>query len=68
MSVSWSRRNSGAFYCSLFQVSDIDRNVVLPDFAQASEVLLGCLRSLGLYRHPDSGQLIRVNYAALNVE
>ena len=34
----------------------------------ANDVLLGCLRSLGLYRHPDSGQIIRVNYAALNVE
>ena len=33
-----------------------------------NDVLLGCLRSLGLYRHPNSGQLIRVNYAALNVE
>ena len=33
-----------------------------------NDVLLSCLRSLGLYRHPDSGQLIRVNYAALNVE
>ena len=33
-----------------------------------NDVLLGCLRSLGLYRHPDSGQRIRVNYAALNVE
>ena len=33
-----------------------------------NDVLLACLRSLGLYRHPDSGQLIRVNYAALNVE
>lgn len=33
-----------------------------------NEVLLGCLLSLGLYQHPDSGQLIRVNYAALNVE
>ena len=33
-----------------------------------NHVLLGCLRSLGLYRHPDSRQLIRVNYAALNVE
>ena len=33
-----------------------------------NDVLLGCLRSLGLYRHPDSGQIIRVNYAALNVE
>ena len=33
-----------------------------------NDVLLGCLRALGLYRHLDSGQLIRVNYAALNVE
>ena len=33
-----------------------------------NDVLLGCLRSLSLYRHPGSGQLIRVNYAALNVE
>ncbi len=33
-----------------------------------NDVLLGCLRSLGLYRHPESSQLIRVNYAALNVE
>ena len=31
-------------------------------------VLLRCLRSLGIYQHPDSGQFIRVNYAALNVE
>ena len=33
-----------------------------------NDVLLSCLRSLSLYRHPDSGQIIRVNYAALNVE
>lgn len=33
-----------------------------------NDVLLRCLRSLGLYKHPESGQLIRVNYAALNVE
>ena len=33
-----------------------------------NDMLLGCLRALGLYRHPDSGQIIRVNYAALNVE
>ena len=33
-----------------------------------NDVLLGCLRALGLYRHPDSGQRVRVNYAALNVE
>jgi type I restriction-modification system DNA methylase subunit len=34
----------------------------------SNDVLLGCIRSLGLYQHPDTGQLIRVNYAALNVE
>ncbi|MBE0613781.1 MAG: restriction endonuclease [Burkholderiales bacterium] len=33
-----------------------------------NDVLLACLRSLGLYRHPDTRQVIRVNYAALNVE
>ncbi len=33
-----------------------------------NDVLLGCLRSLGLYQHPENGQTIRVNYAALNVE
>ncbi len=33
-----------------------------------NDVLQNCLRTLSLYRHPDSGQLIRVNYAALNVE
>ncbi|NHQ82924.1 restriction endonuclease [Chromobacterium vaccinii] len=33
-----------------------------------NDVLLSCLRALSLYRHPTSGQLIRVNYAALNVE
>ena len=34
----------------------------------SNDVLLRCLHSLGLYRHPESGHLIRVNYAALNVE
>ena len=34
----------------------------------SNDVLLRCLRSLGLYKHPESGHLIRVNYAALNVE
>ena len=34
----------------------------------SNDVVLGCLRSLGLYEHPESGQLIRVNYASLNVE
>jgi hypothetical protein len=33
-----------------------------------NDVLLGCLRSLSLYEHPENRQLIRVNYAALNVE
>ncbi|HQU93724.1 MAG TPA: N-6 DNA methylase, partial [Pyrinomonadaceae bacterium] len=38
------------------------------DARLGNDVLLGALRSLGLYEHPDSKQLIRVNYAALNVE
>jgi len=33
-----------------------------------NDVLLSCLRSLSLYEHPENRQLIRVNYAALNVE
>ena len=33
-----------------------------------NDVLLACLRSLSLYRHPDTRQVIRINYAALNVE
>ncbi|MBL6955874.1 MAG: restriction endonuclease [Chlorobium phaeobacteroides] len=33
-----------------------------------NETLLHCLRSLSLYENQKSGQLIRVNYAALNVE
>ena len=33
-----------------------------------NDVLLRCLHSLSLYRHPDSEQIIRVHYAALNVE
>ena len=33
-----------------------------------NDVLVGCLQSLGLYEHPDTRQIIRVNYAALNVE
>ncbi|MDO8292692.1 MAG: hypothetical protein Q7T29_07505 [Gallionella sp.] len=33
-----------------------------------NDVLLGCLRALGLYQHHENGQTIRVNYAALNVE
>ena len=34
----------------------------------ANDTLLTCLRSLGLYEHPQNRQLIRVNYGALNVE
>lgn len=33
-----------------------------------NDILLGCLRSLSLYEHPENRQLIRVNYGALNVE
>lgn len=33
-----------------------------------NETLLGCIRSLGLYQNPITHQIIRVNYAALNVE
>jgi hypothetical protein len=36
--------------------------------ALGNDVLLGCLYSLSLYQNPDTGQLVRVNYAALNVE
>jgi methylase of polypeptide subunit release factors len=34
----------------------------------SNDILLGCLRSLGVYKNPDTEQVIRVNYAALNVE
>ena len=40
----------------------------LADCTLGNDVLLGCLRSLGLYQHPENSQIIRVNYAALNVE
>ncbi|HNO77158.1 MAG TPA: N-6 DNA methylase [Phycisphaerae bacterium] len=33
-----------------------------------NDVLLGCLRALSVYEHPDTHQSIRVNYGALNVE
>ncbi len=36
--------------------------------ALGNDVLLTALRALNLYTHPDNGQLIRVNYGALNVE
>lgn len=41
---------------------------LLTDCSLGNDVMLGCLRSLSLYHHPDTKQLIRVNYAALNVE
>ena len=41
---------------------------LLADCTLSNDVLLKCLRFLSLYRHPDSNQFIRVNYAALNVE
>jgi hypothetical protein len=34
----------------------------------ANDAILSCLRSLSLYQNPENKQLIRVNYAALNVE
>jgi SAM-dependent methyltransferase len=34
----------------------------------ANDVLLGCIRALNVYENPENHQLIRVNYAALNVE
>lgn len=33
-----------------------------------NDALLAALRALSLYHHPDTGQLIRANYGALNVE
>lgn len=41
---------------------------VLEKSTLGNDVLLGCLRALSLYQNPDTSQLIRVNYAALNVE
>jgi hypothetical protein len=38
------------------------------DSRLGNDALLGCLRSLGLYEHPDTKQVSRVNYGALNVE
>ena len=40
----------------------------LTDATLDNATLLTCLQNLALFRHPGSGQLIRVNYAALNVE
>jgi hypothetical protein len=40
----------------------------LLDCTLGNDVLLSCLRSLSLYEHPETRQLIRVNYGALNVE
>lgn len=40
----------------------------LVECSLGNDILLGCLRSLSLYEHPENRQLIRVNYAALNVE
>jgi hypothetical protein len=40
----------------------------LADCTLGNDILLSCLRSLSLYEHPENRHLIRVNYAALNVE
>ena len=41
---------------------------MMSDCLLSNQVVLNCLRSLSLYRHPETDQLIRVNYAGLNVE
>jgi hypothetical protein len=50
---------------------DLFGDQAIPHLAGCSlgnDVLLGCLRVLNVYEHPENHQLIRVNYAALNVE
>jgi hypothetical protein len=50
---------------------DLFRRDAIGDLASCqlgNDILLSCLRALSLYQHPDNKQLIRVNYAALNVE
>ncbi|MBD3386396.1 restriction endonuclease [candidate division KSB1 bacterium] len=45
-----------------------DRLEILGDCTLANNVLLQCLRNLSLFTNEVNGQLVRVNYAALNVE
>jgi len=68
----------------LFEAGGPGPNMSVPPLAgdlfqpRAIDALIGCtlgndsvleaLRALNLYTHPDNGQLIRVNYGALNVE
>ncbi|KAF3462127.1 Eco57I restriction-modification methylase domain-containing protein [Ralstonia pseudosolanacearum] len=40
----------------------------LASYSLGNDTVLMALRALNLYTHPDTGQLIRVNYGALNVE
>jgi hypothetical protein len=50
---------------------DLFRPEAIGDLGEAqlaNDALLTCLRSLGLYEHPENRQVLRVNYAALNVE
>jgi hypothetical protein len=50
---------------------DLFDSIALGSLADASldnATLLACLRNLSLFRNPDTGQLMRVNYGALNVE
>ena len=49
----------------LFNPHAID---ILGQSSLGNDVLLGCFKRLSLYQHPDNGQTLRVNYAALNVE
>ncbi len=41
---------------------------ILGQSSLGNDVLLSCLNALSLYQHPNNGQTLRVNYAALNVE
>jgi methylase of polypeptide subunit release factors len=41
---------------------------ILGQSSLGNDSLLGCFKRLSLYQHPDNGQTLRVNYAALNVE
>ena len=50
---------------------DLFDSAALGPLAQATldnDTLLACLRNFSLFRNPDTGHLMRVNYAALNVE
>ncbi len=41
---------------------------VLTRCTLSNDIFMKCLKSLSLYKNPNNGQIIRINYAALNVE